>query len=92
MNNITIGRYKPSQHLHAATVQLGDNATNVVVDIASLYDGWIEGVRDDGTTWIMFPDAHGSPQVFWADRDESGGVDGEGVDLSRPSDKISPAG
>lgn len=45
------------------------------------WDGWIEGTRDDGSTWIMFLDAGGSPQVFWARRDEGGGVIGSPVDL-----------
>ncbi|GAA2436246.1 hypothetical protein [Mycolicibacterium llatzerense] len=86
MQNITIGRYKPSQHLIDTTVQLGPNAANMVVDIASLYDGWIEGVRDDGSTWIMWLDAHGSPQCFWAEREDSGAVVGEAVNLRRESD------
>lgn len=87
MQNITIGRYKPWP------TPLPPN----VEDTADHFDGWIEGVRDDGSTWIMFLDAHGSPQVFWADRepedgDYPGGVVGDPIDLSRPEDMINTAG
>lgn len=41
--------------------------------------GLVEGERDDGSTWIMFLDEHGSPQCFWADRDEDGGAVGEPI-------------
>ena len=72
MNNITIGRYKPYQG------EMPEGCT----DIADECDGWIEGVRDDGSTWILFLDATGSPTLFWAKRDEGGGVEGDPIDLS----------
>lgn len=69
MQRITIGRYKaPSDELpegvHAAS---------------EFHDGWIEGIRDDGTSWIMWLDANGNPEVFYANRDEDGGVDDESM-------------
>lgn len=72
MQNITIGRYKP----------FPGGAPEGSTDVAELYDGWIEGVRDDGSTWIMFLDAHGNPECYWARRDEGGGVEGDAVDLA----------
>lgn len=77
MQNITIGRYKPADHL--VNVDCGDQT--VVVDTASIYDGWIEGVRDDGSTWIMWLDAKGSPTSFWSRREQDGGVIGDPIDL-----------
>lgn len=46
------------------------------------YAGYIEGVRDDGTEWIMFLDHTGSPAVYWAERGNDGGVVGDPVHLS----------
>lgn len=46
------------------------------------YAGWIEGVRDDGTEWIMWLDDHGSPVLLWQHRDEGGGIVGEPVVLA----------
>lgn len=85
MQNITIGRYKRDEHLHTAHIDIGDKTTSLTVDVADLFDGWIEGVRDDGSTWIMWLDAHGSPVSFWAEREESGAVVGEAVNLHRES-------
>ncbi|WP_306365332.1 hypothetical protein [Nocardia sp. CC227C] len=41
------------------------------------WSGLIEGIRDDGTSWILFLNADGSPELFWGRRDEGGGVIGE---------------
>lgn len=82
MQNITIGRYKP----HGRTLDVGDDA----VDVADHFDGWIEGVRDDGTSWIMWLDATGNPIVFFPQREEDGAVVGDPIDISRPVD-ITPA-
>ena len=46
------------------------------------YSGLVEGVRDDGSTWIMWLDRAGSPAQFWGRRDESGGVVGEPIPLA----------
>jgi len=73
MKRITIGRY---QH------QQGELPDEGVTAVADVFAGWIEGVRDDGTTWIMWLDAAGSPEQFWGRRDEDGGIEGEPVDLS----------
>ncbi|BCO56148.1 hypothetical protein MINTM005_13920 [Mycobacterium intracellulare] len=46
---------------------------------AGHYGGWIEGVRDDGSTWIMFVNSSGSPVLFWNQREEDGAVIGEPI-------------
>ena len=51
-------------------------------DTASEYAGWLEGVRDDGTSWIMWLDGEGNPTVFWPRRAEDGGVVGEPITLT----------
>ncbi len=86
MNNITIGRYKPSQHLHTFNVELGGEVAQAAVDISYLLDGWIEGTRDDGSTWLMFLDASGNPTVFYARRAEDGGVQSEPIRLDGEQD------
>lgn len=67
MQRITIGRYRQSDG---------------ITEPASAYAGWIEGVRDDGSEWILYLDTEGSPQEFWGQRDADGAVRGESVDLS----------
>jgi hypothetical protein len=71
MQNITIGRYEHSERPPRPGV----------TDIADLYAGWIEGTREDGSTWIMWLDADGNPEQYWAQRDEGGGVEGEPIML-----------
>lgn len=80
MNNITIGRYKPYDL--PVNIKTEDGEPIAVVDIADLYDGWIEGVRDDGSRWIMWLDAKGNPTVFYPRRDEDGGIACESIDLT----------
>lgn len=46
------------------------------------YGAWIEGVRDDGTSWIMFLNADGSPSSYFGRREPDGGVIGLAVPLS----------
>jgi hypothetical protein len=75
MQRITIGRYKP----YEGDEPLPDGATQV----SDLYNGWIEGIRDDGTGWIMWLDSHGNPDVFWPHRDEGGGIMGTPIVLGR---------
>lgn len=75
MRSITIGRYDRAAK-HGLTVAQGS------IDIPNIYAGWIEGIRDDGTTWIMWLDAKGSPECFWGQRDPDGGVDGDPILLS----------
>lgn len=72
MQNITIGRYKPFP---------GDIPESSI-DVAELFDGWIEGTRDDGSTWIMWLDAAGNPTTFYPNRDADGGVIGDPIILS----------
>lgn len=45
------------------------------------YAGYIEGTRDDGTTWIMYLDQYGSPELFWPTREETGAVVGDPIKL-----------
>ncbi|MCX8559749.1 hypothetical protein OS122_02400 [Mycolicibacterium mucogenicum] len=78
MQNITIGRY--------GKIPADVPRQAGVTPVQDLFDGWIEGVRDDGTTWIMWLDAHGSPTAFYAERDEDGGVASEPVNLARKVD------
>ncbi|MCW2092482.1 UNVERIFIED_ORG: hypothetical protein M2328_005762 [Rhodococcus erythropolis] len=49
--------------------------------IASEFAGWIEGIRNDGSTWIMWLDENDSPTQYFARRDADGGIDGESVAL-----------
>lgn len=49
------------------------------------YGGWIEGVRNDGTTWIMFLGDDGNPQTFFAVREPDGGVVSDPVVLDEPT-------
>lgn len=46
------------------------------------FAGLVEGVRDDGSTWIMWLDEQGNPTLFWGKRDEGGGVIGDPIDLT----------
>jgi len=80
MQNITIGRYKPGQ-LTATRVHHDNDGNEVSRETFEPHAGWIEGVRDDGSTWIMFMDAEGSPQMFWAQREPDGAVIGPGIVL-----------
>ncbi|MFV8049710.1 hypothetical protein [Mycobacterium sp. 48b] len=86
MQNITIGRYKPTPGgpFSDLPVPVKDDEGTVVstTDVSAHFDGWIEGVRDDGSTWIMWLDASGNPTVFYPNRDADGGVIGDPVDLS----------
>lgn len=50
--------------------------------IAREYAGWIEGIRNDGSTWIIWLDESGSPTQYFAHRDVGGGIKGEAVALS----------
>lgn len=78
MQNITIGRYKPVGPSLLRPFEDG----RIVHDVADYFAGWIEGIRDDGTSWIMWLDESGSPQSFWAQREPDGGVIGEAIDLA----------
>jgi hypothetical protein len=78
MQRITIGRYKAADD----SVHVG-SIGGVSIPVSMAFDGWIEGTRDDGSTWIMWLDAVGNPLIFFGQRDaESGAVEGEPVLLS----------
>lgn len=72
MTNITIGRY----------TQRGPDDVPDVHVVADHTSGWIEGTRDDGSNWIIFLAADGSPETYWARRDEGGGVLGDPIALT----------
>lgn len=55
--------------------------TGTYSDTTSGFSGWVEGVRDDGSSWIMYIDDKGSPAEFYKERDESGGVVSDPVSL-----------
>ena len=75
MQNITIGRYDSQSGI------VHRDESGEITHIEQNYAGWIEGVRDDGSTWIMWLDAAGSPEIYWARREPSGGVIGDGIPL-----------
>lgn len=50
--------------------------------ITQNWAGWIEGTREDGTTWILWLDEHGSPSSYWPRRAPDGAVIGESIDLA----------
>lgn len=81
MHNITIGRYKPGEAV-ATRVRHDDDGNEIGRETFQAHAGWIEGVRDDGTSWIMFLDAQGGPQVYWGQREADGAVTGEMIDLA----------
>ncbi|WP_052372578.1 hypothetical protein [Nocardia otitidiscaviarum] len=77
MQNITIGRYQTDDFTHLHT----EDGTPAE-EIAAHFAGWIEGVRDDGSTWIMYLDAHGNPETFWGRREDTGAVIGDPIILA----------
>lgn len=44
--------------------------------------GYVEGTRDDGSTWIMFLDSEGSPAHFYGRREWSGATIGDPVTVT----------
>ena len=76
MQRITIGRYKSDDN----NLDLG--VGTIAVPVSAIFDGWVEGIRDDGSSWIMWIDATGNPLVFYGGREDDGGVVGEPVVLS----------
>jgi hypothetical protein len=86
MQRITIGRYKPTPGGPFTDLPFpveNEGTVYSTTDVSAYFDGWVEGVRDDGSTWIMWLDSKGNPTVFYANRDEDGGVDDASrIDLS----------
>lgn len=81
MQNITIGRYGPAEG-QLEQVERDADGNELSRTLVQSNAGWIEGVRDDGSTWIMFLDGDGSPYIYWARREPSGGVIGDGIPLT----------
>lgn len=84
MQRITISRYNPTNSIDLQCELAEDGKSARLVDITDHYSGVVEGERDDGTTWSMFIDAHGSPELFWSEQtptsiDADGNVVGGGV-------------
>jgi hypothetical protein len=75
VQNITIGRYTERER------RIRRDEPGDIQSVEQSYAGWIEGVRDDGSTWIMWLDAAGSPEIYWGRRDPDGGVIGDGIPL-----------
>jgi hypothetical protein len=74
MQRITIGRYR--------TIPDDIPRPENFIPAQDAYAGYIEGVRDDGTEWVMFLDQDGSPAVYWGRRGDGGEVIGEPVLLA----------
>ncbi|MFE3052346.1 hypothetical protein [Nocardia sp. NPDC059239] len=49
--------------------------------ITSDWSGLIEGERSDGSRWILFLDENGSPELFWAQREDNGATIGDPIQL-----------
>ena len=78
MRRISIERYAEEPQVRA-----GDGEGNYHLEPQSDHcAGLVEGVRDDGTRWVMFLDKVGSPAMFWAVREEDGSVVGDPVFLA----------
>lgn len=67
---------------------MGDALQNITIgryaheSVTREWAGWIEGIRVDGSTWILYLDEHGSPCMYWAQRErDCGAVVGEPVAL-----------
>lgn len=98
MNRVTISRFTPGSDMvkNSSCVLTDDDGTEHVEKIEDHYSAVIEGERNDGSRWIMFVDADGSPELFWSERDPDqivdgvqigGGVIGEPINLQdRDSD------
>ncbi|WP_327139296.1 hypothetical protein [Nocardia sp. NBC_01327] len=80
MQNISIGRYKPERAFYC--LDLDTDGNEIGRTKVHGWAGWIEGVRADGSTWIMYLDDQGNPDYYWAHRDSGGGVIGDPVLLS----------
>ena len=80
MQNVTIGRYTENEGLVTRVHHEGD--IEVSRTVTRDYAGWIEGTRDDGSTWIMWLDANANPTVYWGRREESGAVIGDPINLA----------
>lgn len=46
------------------------------------YAGWVEGLREDGTRWILWLDESGSPACYWGQRSADGSVVGDPTTLT----------
>jgi hypothetical protein len=80
MQNITIGRYRANEAT-AVRIRCDAGGNELGREDFQAHAGWIEGVRDDGSRWIMYTDAAGSPQIFWPHRGDDGAVRGVPVEL-----------
>lgn len=72
MSNITIGRYDGCSQTTPEGVES---------PLTDTWSGWIEGITDDGSSWITYLDGSGRPVLHWPAREESGAVIGEPVEL-----------
>lgn len=79
MQNITIGRYRPDEGTITKVHYKGD--TELRREIVHSYAGWVEGVREDGSSWILWLDENASPVMYYGRRESDGAVIGEPVTL-----------
>ncbi|WP_280412559.1 hypothetical protein [Nocardia asiatica] len=86
MHNITIGRYKASEG-NITRIHVGADGTEVR-EVAHSYAGWVEGIREHGTSWILWLDADGSPVMYYGRREPNGAVIGDPVILDADSDSV----
>lgn len=70
MQDIKVGRYDPEQD-----VGIKPDGTREPLP----WGGWVE---DEAQTWIIYLDTEGRPVLYWAQRDEIGGVVGDPVRLA----------
>lgn len=80
MKRITIGRYDTEQPPPCSPFYDQEFAGTQMPTVPP-YAGWIEGVTNDGKSWILYLDHDGKPEIFWPERDEDGGVVGRGIGL-----------
>lgn len=87
MQRVTIGRYNgpPLTPGVPALLATGDGEHWPIPK--NDYAGWIEGTRNDGTTWVMFVDGDGNPETYWPSRDDEGAVIGLPIRLTPDGDK-----
>lgn len=81
MHNVTIGRYKTAEAI-ATRIRCDAVGNELSREQFQAHTGWIEGIRGDGTKWILFMDEHGNPQTFWPLREPDGAVLGDPIELS----------
>ena len=76
MQRITISRFTGDIAKNSSCILTDDDGVDHVEAIEDHYSAVVEGVRDDGSGWVMFIDADGCPELFWSERGPDRVVDG----------------